>query len=197
MKKTSILFIAISAIALMSWTGYNMMDKEVKSYKLDQTSSKLIWTGKYVSDGHTHTGTVNITNGDLQVSADNSISGTFTVDMNSIVCTDLPEAKKGYLVGHLTGEDFFNTKKFSDVLVKVQSMNDKEISVSLSVMGKEIPAIIPIKVNKTQNSFEAKGQFEIDFSTLNMPGTKAAKGKPENERTDSKISFDLTLNMKG
>ncbi|MBI2258660.1 MAG: YceI family protein [Flavobacteriia bacterium] len=196
MKKTILLGVAAISIALVSWTSIEMSKDSSTTYKLNNEATKLTWTGKYVSDGHTHTGTVNVSKGELVVLANNSVTGTFTIDMNSIVCSDLPEAKKGYLVGHLTGEDFFNSKKYNEVLVKVNGMTENEIQATLTIMGKEISAKMPVKFNKTANSLEAKGTFEIDFSSLEMPGTKASKGKPENERTDAKIAFDLNLAMK-
>lgn len=197
MKKNAILVLAIAAISLVSWKSVETFNaNESKSYKLDTKETSLAWTGKYVSDGHTHTGTVNVTNGGLTIGANNAVSGTFTVDMKSIVCTDLQGEKNGYLVGHLTSADFFNTGSFGEAKVTVNSMNDKEMQATINVIGKEIKTTIPVTVSKTANSVVAKGKFEVDFASLDVNGFKAGAGKPENQRTDSKVAFDLNLVLK-
>lgn len=197
MKKNVILVLAVIAVSLVSWRSIETFNtSELKTYKLDSKETNLVWTGKYVSDGHTHTGTVNVTNGDLSIGSDNTVSGTFTVDMKSIVCTDLQGEKNGYLVGHLTSPDFFNTEKFSNVKVSVNGMSDKEMIVTINVLGKDIKSTIPVEVIKSANSMMVKGKIEIDFASLDLNGFKAGAGKPENQRTDSKINFDLNLALK-
>jgi polyisoprenoid-binding protein YceI len=196
MKKNVILVLAVAAVALVSWKGVETFNSnDSKAYKLDTAATTLAWTGKYVSDGHTHTGTVNVVNGDLTVTG-NNVSGTFNVDMKTIICKDLEGDKNGYLVGHLNSPDFFNTEKFSNVKVTVNGMTDKEIMVSINVLGKDIKSTIPVEVSKSANSMLVKGKIEIDFASLDLNGFKAGAGKPENQRTDSKIAFDLSLALK-
>lgn len=197
MKKNVILVAVVASISLVSWKSVETFKvRESKSYKLDAKETSLAWTGKYVSDGHTHTGTVKVSNGDLTIGANNTVSGTFTVDMKSIVCTDLQGEKNGYLVGHLTSADFFNTASFSEAKVTVNGMDDKEMQVTINVIGKEIKTTIPVTVSKTANSVVAKGKFEVDFASLDVNGFKAGEGKPENQRTDTKVAFDLNLVLK-
>jgi len=197
MKKNAILVLAVAAISLVSWKSVETFNaSESKSYKLDAKETSLAWTGKYVSDGHTHTGTVNVTKGDLTIGANNLVSGTFTVDMKSIVCTDLQGEKNGYLVGHLASADFFKKVYFVEAKVTVNSMNDKEMQATIAVVGKEIKTTIPVTVTKAANSVVAKGKFEVDFASLEANGFKAGAGKPENQRTDTKVAFDLNLVLK-
>lgn len=197
MKRKTILAVALVAISLVSWKSIEEVNLvESKTFKLDTAATTLAWTGKYVSDGHTHTGTVKVTKGDLSVGANNLATGNFVVDMKTIDCTDIPAEKKAYLMGHLNSADFFDTEKFSEVKVSVTGMNDKEIMASINVLGKEIKTTIPVQVSKTDKSMVAKGKFEVDFASLNLNGFKPSAGKPENQRTDSKIAFDLNLVLK-
>jgi polyisoprenoid-binding protein YceI len=196
MKKKTLLVFALATISLVSWKSLDSFKIETKTYKLDDTASSLNWTGKYVSDGHTHTGTVKIKSGELTMSDNSNVNGTFIVDMKTIEVTDLQGDKKGYLAGHLNSADFFNTDKYSDVKVTITGMTDKEIMATINVLGKDINSTMPVTVSKTENGMIAKGKFEIDFSSLEMKGTKPSEGKPENQRTDAKIAFDLTLALK-
>lgn len=197
MKRKTILAVALVAISLVSWKTIEKVNLvESKSYKLDTAETTLTWTGKYVSDGHTHNGTVKVTKGDLSIGANNLATGNFVVDMKTIDCTDIPAEKKAYLMGHLNSADFFDTEKFSEVKVSVTGMNDKEIMASIGVLGKEIKTTIPVQVSKTDKTMVAKGKFEVDFASLNLNGFKASAGKPENQRTDSKIAFDINLVLK-
>ena len=195
MKKTALTFLSLATLTLISLTQLTTKKVESVSYKLDSSKTTLMWTGKYVSDGHTHTGTINVNNGNLSLNADNSVNGNFTVDMKSIINQDLPEEKKGYLVGHLNGADFFNTEKFSEAKVSVSGMTNKEMMVTINVLGKDVKATLPMQVIKSDQSITAKGKFEIDFASLEMKGTKPSEGKPVDQRTDSKIMFELNLVM--
>jgi polyisoprenoid-binding protein YceI len=195
MKKNVIVALGVIAISLVSLTTIDSNKGKAEAYKLDSKKTSLQWTGKYVSDGHTHTGTVNVTEGNLTLGSDKSVKGTFTVDMKSIVNQDLPDEKKGYLVGHLNSPDFFNTEKYTTAKVTVKGIKDNVMDATITVLGKEIPATIPVTVENKGKTMTAKGKFEVDFAALEMGGTKPATGKPENERADSKIAFDLNLVM--
>ena len=196
MKNKILVGLAVVTVSLVSWKSIETSSKsETKKYQLDAASTKLSWTGKYVSDGHTHTGTVKVSDGNLEV-AGNVVKGAFTVDMKTIICEDLQGEKNGYLVGHLNSADFFNTEKFTDVKVAVTGMTDKDLMATITVLGKELKTTIPVQVAKTANSMTAKGKFEIDFASLDLNAFKPSAGKPENQKTDSKIAFDLNLVMK-
>lgn len=196
MKKTIIASIALASIALVSWTGIDQTSKADSTYKLDASATTLKWTGKYVSDGHTHTGTVNVTKGTVVYKGTAFSSGNFEIDMNSIVDTDLPADKKGMLEGHLKSPDFFNTASFGTAKVKINSISDQEIKATITVLDKEIPAVMPVKIVKTKKGITATGKFTVDFAALNANGFKAAEGKPQDQHSDSNVSFDLNLVLK-
>lgn len=90
------------------------------TFNVDAAASSIVWKGEKFS-GDAHNGTINISEGTLAV-ADGAITGgSFTIDMNTIAVTDdMPEDKKGYLIGHLAGTsgdskkdvDFFQVTKY-------------------------------------------------------------------------------------
>lgn len=87
-------------------------------YKVDKATSLIDWTGH--KPAGKHTGTITVSEGELTAKGNVIESGKFTIDMTSIVVTDLTDADgKGDLEAHLkgtgdkAGEDhFFNTVKF-------------------------------------------------------------------------------------
>ena len=77
------------------------------TYTVDSTSL-VTWKGSKVFEVGEHAGTINISEGSLSVENGNITAGNFTIDMNTLACTDdMPEDKIGYLIGHLRGEEFF------------------------------------------------------------------------------------------
>ena len=79
MKKTGILILAIALIT-MSFTN---PIKSIKStLDVDVTNSTITWKG-YKPTG-SHTGTIMLQSGTLEMDGENLIGGTFTVDMTSI-----------------------------------------------------------------------------------------------------------------
>jgi polyisoprenoid-binding protein YceI len=75
-------------------------------YKLDKSNSKVKWNGKKVTGEHY--GTIDLKSGNLEVADKKIKSGTFQMDMTTIVNEDLSnESMNKKLVGHLKSDDFF------------------------------------------------------------------------------------------
>ena len=55
--------------------------------KIDIKDSKIEWKGKKILGSHT--GTINLSEGYLEVDGDNLVGGMFVVDMTSMTNTDL------------------------------------------------------------------------------------------------------------
>ncbi|MCE3295288.1 MAG: hypothetical protein K0R65_1002 [Crocinitomicaceae bacterium] len=193
MKKTYFALLALGTILLASCGGAE--STEEITYKLDAEASTLKWTGKYVSDGHTHNGTIDITEGTMSFKGEEFLSGDFKVDLNSIKDNDLQSPMSDTLDSHLKGPYFFNADQNNHAEVTVTEVTDKEITATIKLMGKEIKAVMPLKIKKGDKEFKAKGKFNIDFSALDLEGFKAAPGDPENAHTDSVIAFELDLVM--
>ena len=69
------------------------------------TNGIINWEGSKITTD-SHTGTLDISEGELTFEADVLVGGSFTVDMNSMVCTDLSGKSAARLVGHLKSDDF-------------------------------------------------------------------------------------------
>ncbi|MGV3631375.1 MAG: YceI family protein [Bacteroidota bacterium] len=193
MKKIYFTMLAAGTLVLSSCGGAE--STEEITYKLDAEASTLHWTGKYVSDGHTHTGTIDIMDGSMSFKGEEFVGGDFKVDLNSIKDADLGSPMSDTLDSHLKGPHFFNTSENSHAEVTVTEVTDKQIKATIKVMSKEIQAVMPLKIKKNEKELKAKGKFSIDFKNLDAEGFQAAPGDPENAHVDSVISFELDLVM--
>lgn len=133
------LFLALSFVACknssadnakVSDTAGDVAEASGKSYSVDPSISKVMWTGSKPAGDHT--GTVNVTGG--SVSAQNGMvtGGEFTLDMTSITVTDLEGDQKSNLEGHLKGSaddnknDFFNVADFPTATFAITKVTKKE-----------------------------------------------------------------------
>jgi polyisoprenoid-binding protein YceI len=115
----------------------------VGSQKLvvDTLASTVAWKG--YKPGGSHRGTLGIKQGELSVENGELVSGTFTLDMNKILCEDLTDAKMNeQLVGHLKNADFFDVAKYPEgkfTITTVEKLNDgvntHRISGNLELKG--------------------------------------------------------------
>ena len=115
----------------------------VGSQKLvvDTLASTVAWKG--YKPGGSHHGTLGIKQGELSVENGELVSGTFTLDMNKILCEDLTDAKMNeQLVGHLKSADFFDVAKYPEgkfTITTAEKLNDgcntHKISGNLELKG--------------------------------------------------------------
>lgn len=107
MKKLALVFLFCSFIGL---AGIVAEDLHVDVYHVDVNNSSVEWfaskfTGK-------HNGTVRLSGGEIN-NNHGQLSGSLSIDMNSIQDTDLKDEKmNAKLTNHLKSEDFFHAEKF-------------------------------------------------------------------------------------
>ena len=199
MKKTYLL--ATAALVAFGMTSCGGSTEEAAentpvTYTLDASATTLEWKGDYADDSHSHNGTVEISEGTVVYTGDEFTSGTFTVDMATIKDKDLPSPDSDTLNSHLAGPYFFQTANYPATKVTIKEVSDKEVKAVINVMGKDIETSIPVKLKKTDKKVTAKGKFAIDFSALDMNGTKAMDPKFPTQYVKPVINFDLKLVMK-
>ena len=163
MKK--LLLLPILAILVMA-------AKAPSTYNVDTQSSNIVWTGYKVTGKHT--GTVKIKNGTL--TSDNGFltGGSFEIDMNSIVDTDLEGEYAGKLVGHLKSDDFFGvntypTAKF--VITKAIAQDTKgnyKVLGSLTLKGTTKDVKFFATFSEANGVANASGKITIDRSEYNV-----------------------------
>ena len=200
MKKT---IYAVATVALVAFgmtacggsTEEQTDEAAAVTYTLDAEASTLKWEGVYEADGHKHNGTIAVSEGSLSYEGDEFKSGEFTVDMNTIVDEDLPSPDKDTLQKHLSGPYFFDAVKFPATKVTVNSLNDKEASLTINVVGKNIETTVPVKFKKTADKVTAKGKFSLDVSSLKLGGMQPMDPKMPKMFVKPVLNFDLNLTL--
>lgn len=171
--------------------------KAPATLKVDTQKSILNWNGKKVTGEHS--GTVKVENGSLTVDGGKLTGGTFTLDMNSIVCTDLTDP--GYnakFIGHMKSEDFFNTAKYPTSTFKITKVTPKggsayDITGDMTIKGITNAVTFPATVKTTANGIEANGKATLDRTKYDI--RYGSKSFFENIG-DKAIYDDFTVEMK-
>ena len=97
---------AKDAIAPKTNTAAPTASANVDAANFTVNKGTLTWTGSKLVGTSSHTGTIDVSIGDIKTKGDKITGGQFVIDMNSIKNTDLPAAKQGDLEGHLKSPDF-------------------------------------------------------------------------------------------
>lgn len=160
---------------------------EGTKYTVAPESAKISWEGSKPTGKHT--GTINISNGELTVKDGAVAAGSFVIDMNSITVTDLAGDEKAGLEQHLKGtgtegaDDFFSVTKFPTgkfEIVSVTPSTEEGANVivkgnlTLKDIAKEIsiPATITVTdgmVTVTSNPFTInRTDWGINYGSKNI-----------------------------
>lgn len=114
-KKTLLLSFLVLGGSLMSFT---LSTKSTK-YNLLTAKSSLEWTGNKV--GGSHEGTVDLKSGSFTLEDGMINSGTFVIDMTTMIPTDTKGSDTKKLTKHLRSKDFFNVGKYPTATIKIKS----------------------------------------------------------------------------
>lgn len=149
-----------------------------EEYTLNTSESQIEWKG-FKPTG-THTGTIELSEGNLTLNAGQLKSGSFTIDMNSIVVTDLEGDQKASLEAHLMGTvegkegDFFNVNKYPEAKFEITDTEQMEggkttLSGNLTMKGNTQNISFPATINSTGEMVSIKSEsFTIDRTQWNI-----------------------------
>ncbi len=140
----------------------------INAQKVNLEKSKVEWIGEKI--GGQHNGEIQLKSGEIQFTENKIETGSFSIDMNTIICTDLEDA--GYnqkLVGHLKSDEFFGVEKHPIATFKVTNSssfvnNKATLTGNLTIKG--ITKKITFKVTKSKNIFTAN--LDVDRSEFNV-----------------------------
>ena len=130
--------------------------------------SKIHWIGKKVTGDHD--GYIKLKQGEFSV-IDNQIKkGQFTIDMNSITCTDIEDAKSNQkLIKHLKSPDFFGVELHPTaklVLTKSSRFNNNQCVVQGDLTIKNKTDVVKFLVKREGETFKAT--IEVDRSKYDV-----------------------------
>jgi polyisoprenoid-binding protein YceI len=165
-------------------------------YKLDTSNSTVKWNGKKVTGEHY--GTIDLKNGNLVVEDNKIKSGTFQMDMTTIVNEDLTnESTNKKLVGHLKSDDFFSVDKhpvstFVLKEVKHESGKTHVFTGDLIIKGITNPVTFDAEVVIDGDKLRAKGKIEVDRTLYDI---KFRSGRFFSDLGDNLIYDTFTLDF--
>lgn len=144
-----------------------------ESYSVNTDASTIIWKG-FKPTG-SHTGTIAIENGVLEIANGKIVGGTFLIDMNSIVVTDIPAEEEGNakLTGHLKSADFFDVENHPSAGFTITGLGDVDgktmLSGNLSLKDAKNNVTFPVTVNNDNGTITLTSEtFTIDRSKWNV-----------------------------
>ena len=168
-------------------------------YLANASESVIEWTGAKPTGKHN--GTINIESGVFTVNDGKVESGSFIIDMNSIVNLDIPADKEmnGKLVGHLKSADFFDVEKFPSAAFEVTGLEEKEgqmmLSGNLTLKDKKNNVTFPVSLNEDNDSYTITSEvFTIDRSKWDVRyGSKSFFDNLGDKFINDDIELKITL----
>jgi polyisoprenoid-binding protein YceI len=148
-------------------------------YTLDSTS-KIYWAASKPTQ--THEGTFDLSEGTFRVKDNALTGGSFTINVASLLVTDLkPADGKEKLEGHLKSPDFFDVAKFPSAKFEITSLlpytadsasTSKDathmVSGNLTLRDSTKNVTFPAKITIDAQSLVAKANFNIDRTQWGM-----------------------------
>jgi len=141
-------------------------------YNVDNKKSTLNWLAKKVTGQHE--GTVSIKSGQLVFDKSILKSGTFVINMQSIVCTDIKDADtNAKLIGHLRSEDFFSVTANPEASlvitqVKVVDKTTYQIKAKLTIKGITDMVDFPATLSISNGKVTAVANIVVDRTKYNV-----------------------------
>lgn len=169
------------------------------TYKANIDESLIEWKG-FKPTG-SHTGTIAIKQGKINVNNNAIESGKFVIDMSSIAVTDIPEEEEGNakLKGHLTSADFFDVETYpiaSFEITGTETVDGKTmLSGNLTMKDKTNNISIPVSTEMKDGTMILTSEtFTIDRSKWNVEyGSKSFFDNLGDKFINDDIELKVTL----
>ena len=181
--------IIIVVFALLFVPGM-MSAQSTKTVDVEQSS--VTWTGKKVTGSHT--GSIKLTEGNLEFASGRLSGGSFTIDMTSITNSDLDGDMKGKLEGHLKSDDFFGVENHPTATLKITKVGPGDggykVWGDLTIKGKTAS----VGFNASVNGSSAQANITVDRTIYDV---RYGSGKFFEDLGDRMIydDFDLVVNL--
>ena len=183
------------AAALLSTLTYAGTDPAPGTKQVNIEKSVVTWKGYKVLGSHT--GTIQVSEGELTFDDEGLTGGNFMIDMSSLACTDLEAGKgKEKLEGHLKSDDFFGVNNFPTASFEITNVVSRGKEGEYKIIGnltiKETTK--EIKFNATVKDNQAMADIKVDRSEFDV---RYGSGSFFDNLGDNTIydEFDLTINL--
>ncbi|MCB0481156.1 MAG: YceI family protein [Flavobacteriales bacterium] len=153
------------------------------------------WLGKKVTGEHY--GVISIKSGEFTMDKGRLTGGTFTIDMNSIVCNDMEGEYKGKLEGHLKSDDFFGVAKYPAAVMVIKNVeeisgNKMNVKADMTIKGVTTPVEFPVTITSINDKVSTNGTITIDRT---KHGIKYGSGSFFDDLGDKMIDDNFTISF--
>ncbi|QBA63538.1 YceI family protein [Muriicola soli] len=169
MKKTILSITMALVFGGFAFAATEPADIITKTVKTEE--STVMWKAYKVTGSHT--GLIQLTAGELTFDEDALVGGNFTVDMTSLIATDLEGDSKAKLEGHLKSDDFFgvnnhpsSTLVFTEV--KANGKNSYEVTGDLTIKGITKPITFDVSIYGNKATATAKidrAEYDVRYGS--------------------------------
>ena len=157
--------------------------------------SQVFWKGYKVTGQHE--GTIALTEGNLTFADQVLTGGSFTVDMTSLVATDLDGEMKGKLEGHLKSDDFFGTEAHPTAQlvitqVGVDAAGGYQVTGDLTIKGITNPISFEMHVegnSATTKLIVDRSKFDVRYGSNSFFDNLGDKAIYDDFELDVKLKF--------
>ncbi len=187
MKKIRIIIIMVLCTSLTSIAQEKL--------NINLTKSSIKWQGEYTFYFGGHEGTINFSEGHLIKTKDLITGGNFTIDMNTLVSTDIEASKaKKSLEDHLKDSDFFDVAKYPIAtlsITKVEYSESSELRMEANLTIKGITKLINFRAFPDYTKKQLTTKFKIDRRRWNVN----YNSKIRDGAISDAIGFEVILNL--
>lgn len=144
------------------------LNATAQSYQLITDESTVEWTGEKIV-GNSHLGSIDFSEGTLEVQEGKIVGGIFVIDMTTI--EESNDTKK--LEGHLKSKDFFGVEDYPTATLSIKSSKkggNGELIVVADLTIKETTEEITFntKLNENGGTITASTQLSFDRSKFDI-----------------------------
>lgn len=185
----------ISLILAIAFSLFSFTPPHIDNFVADTKKSSLKWTGSKIV-GSSHYGNISIDKGALMMDHGKLVAANFTIDMQTITCTDIENKKSNEkLVSHLNNEDFFDVEKYPTAELKMitsRKISDGKHNVAAEITIKGYKSVInfELETSERNGTITANGKFVFDRTKFNVV---YASGTLFPNLGDKIISNDVTI----
>lgn len=165
---------------------------QIENVEINLDDSRVAWKGEMLGV-YSHTGTVGLTNSEINFSEGKISGGNFTVDLTSMIPTDNnynPEegSTPEKLVGHLSSPDFFDVENYPTATFEILSVDGNTAYGNLTVRGKTHEEKVEnIEIKEDGDQVQITGELVFDRKKYDVSWDSPIK--------DRILSSDIEINV--
>jgi polyisoprenoid-binding protein YceI len=189
---SSIAFLGCSGEKAKSDTNEKKVKVEDQTFNINTENSVVMWKGTLVGV-YDHSGTLSFNSGNLKIENGKIVSGSFEVDMTSMVATDEnydPEkgSTKEKLIGHLSSDDFFAVETYPTASFNIKEHKGDKIMGELTIRGKTNSETLEnVVIKKDKDKLKFKGDLTFDRQEYDVAWAHPMKDKVLMDEIELKI----------